>query len=358
MKIGHIIREPRLAGAEILVSRLCDQHLRVGVVPCIISTHPINANARLMVQQVRDKGIEFVVPDRPLGRLARVAFLRKALKSAKPDVAFAHTVLPSLFTRIAAIGLNVPIISVLHSGVEDYWGNIELSERIAPRPTAIVGAVEQNLAWYRARFGERTPLRVVPNGVDVAQFQQPLNRRPQIRTTLFGEIGGSIVFAQIGRLSPEKRQGMSIAAFEKLPQSRQKQCLLVFAGLPEDPAETARVKAATERNAAIRFLGPLNNVADLYAAADVILAPSHHEAHPLAVIEGLCSQGALIVSAIPAHQFARDYAGVTLVRDVDEMAAAMAAIEPRRYERPVATFDIARTARSYEAIASEFSSSH
>ncbi len=113
------------------------------------------------------------------------------------------------------------------------------------------------------------------------------------------------------------------------------------------------VKAAAARNPSIRFLGPVSNMAALYAAVDVVLLPSDHESNPIVVIEALCASAGLIISDIPAHQFAKAYRGVGFANDAAQMAQAMAQATPKRFERDLSALDIAKTARAYEALGSE-----
>lgn len=355
MKLAHIIRQPRLAGAELLVTRLCDQHIRAGVVPHIIATHPVDPSATAMVEQVRSKGIVFDAPAGNLSRLQRIRFLRQRLGEAQPAVAFAHTVLPSLFARLAAGPLGIPVITVLHGAARDYSGVIAIAERVAPRPTAVVGVAKQNIAWYREQFGDRVPFRLIANGVDLDLFRSLPALRAGARDVILDTTGKDRIYLHIGRLAPVKRQDISIAAFERLSPDEQRKSLLIIAGLTEDAAVEAAVRRAANRNPNIRFLGAPAEVSDLFAAADVVLVPSDDEAHPAVVIEGLCSQSKVIASDIPAHQFARNFEGVVLVQGAADMATVMSDSATTRYNRPLTSFDIGQTARNYEANAREFS---
>ena len=323
----------------------------MGVAPIIIAAYPPNATARQLIEQMRQKQIEINCSSKPLSRFARVQFLRDALKRSRADYVFAHTVLPSVFARFASLGLGLPVATVLHAGSPDYRGVIAFSEHFTPRANAIVGVTQQNLVWYRERFGDAVPMMMIANGVPVSEFITDDEKRANCRAQIFGDIGETVVFVQVGRLVAMKRHDLTLAAFNQLPEEFRRHCLLAIAGPSEEAQTHQLIIEAAKHNSEIRFLGPVNDMTALYAAADVVVVPSDYEGHPVVALEALCAGTRLIASDIPAHQFAKDFSGVTCIRTVDEMAKAMASSSRERFRRDATSFDIALTARKYEALA-------
>jgi glycosyltransferase involved in cell wall biosynthesis len=126
-------------------------------------------------------------------------------------------------------------------------------------------------------------IQVIPNGVDIRQFQ-PFDR--SIAREAFGLPEGKLLVA-FGALSlSERRKGGAYLAdaLRKIdsfinPESAQ---LVVFGGSePSEPLES-RMQA--------RYIGRLSDdvsLALLYAAVDVVVIPSRYEAHPLVAIEAM-----------------------------------------------------------------------
>lgn len=351
MKIAHVIRQPRLAGAEVLVRNLCKQHIQNGHEAQIIATHPYSEDTLNFGEGL---GFQIKDPKEHQSRCGRLRHLRNAFNAFGADMIFAHTVLPSLFSRLASIGLNQTIASVLHSGSDDYSGSIGIAEYLAPRPDVIIGVTQKNIDRYVSRYGHVTATYAISNGVDLDSFSVARLRRSFIRSQFGIDSDRVKLFVHAGRLIPLKQQMLSVKAFELMPTSEQECSWLIFVGIAEDPNIEAMLNEALKRNPHIKYCGPQSNIPELFSAADAILVPSQYEAHPIVTIEGICSLSAVIGSDIEAHKFAQAYRGVTLVKTAQEMATAMASLKPEKFDRDLSAFDIKLTAAAYESIAHEF----
>ena len=142
------------------------------------------------------------------------------------------------------------------------------------------------------RIGWRE-VSVVPLGVDLDQFH-PQRRATSVRARHLTP-DDEVLVVSVSRLSKEKRVDLTVDALRHLRASGNR-ARLVVAG--EGPA-----RARLERRAAglpVTFLGHLgsrNEVADLLAAADVVVNPGPIETFCLAALEALASGTPVVASS-------------------------------------------------------------
>jgi glycosyltransferase involved in cell wall biosynthesis len=84
-------------------------------------------------------------------------------------------------------------------------------------------------------------------------------------------------------------------------------------------AQTARSLGIADH---VRALPPTDDVAALYAAADLFAAPSRSEGHPFAVAEALSSGLPVIASPIPGHEMIAASMRTCTIAALDERAFA------------------------------------
>src|SRR5664279_3135952 len=154
-----------------------------------------------------------------------------------------------------------------------------------------------------ARPAERPPW---PNGWWPAKPTSPWPPRPtwplaspaaaapgQVRAEL-GADGRPLVLC-VARLHPQKGLGTLVAAAAAW-RAREPVPLTVIAGSgPLEPVLRAQVEAA---GLPVRLLGRRTDVADLLAAADVVVLPSRWEARALAAQEALRAGRPLVATAV------------------------------------------------------------
>jgi glycosyltransferase involved in cell wall biosynthesis len=104
------------------------------------------------------------------------------------------------------------------------------------------------------------------------------------------------VFLNVGNLSEQKNQQILITAMADIPDA-----MLVIVGdgpLADDLRQAARVVG--ER---VRLLGrvPIDEIADIYAMADVFVFPSRYEGRPLALLEAATAGLPILATPIPEN---------------------------------------------------------
>jgi len=212
------------------------------------------------------------------------------------DVLHAHW-LPNLLPLIPAGRLRRRPRLVTLWGTDVEW--FERSPSLQPAFRALLRGADGVVAineHMRELFGngDDAALRLIPSGVDTDLFH-PRERTP-LRTRLgVSDVELAIVF--VGSLIPRKGADLAIEALARMSSTAK--LLLVGEG-----PEHGRLADLTRRvgvEAQVAFLGSrsLAEVAEIMAAADAFVLPSHYEGRPNVVLEAQASGLAVVASDIP-----------------------------------------------------------
>ncbi|MGN6805265.1 MAG: glycosyltransferase family 4 protein [Trinickia sp.] len=360
MRIFQLILAPRLSGAEMLVKGIAIDHQQSGHSVCIASLLPAHGDFAPAAGELAAHRVTCVFPPRRYEKLGRLLFLYRAIRRFKPDVIFAHATIPALYVR--ALPVRVPIVWVMHSGVDDFQDNrLQRAERLLSlRAKAVIGVSQKNIDEYRRAIGRHPPLIVVPNGVDAERFRHresvrgPRGEAGSAGAATGGDAAKRIV--QIGRYIAEKGHLDTVRAFKRVldvePDAR-----LLLCGVVEDTAYHAKVRALIDElglASHVEVTGPQTNVAEILAASSVFAMPSRFEAHSIGFLEALASGIPVVANTIDSFAFARGWPGVQLVEtsDIDRYAQALAtALGEPRAQRSLDGLTLEDTAERYLAIA-------
>jgi glycosyltransferase involved in cell wall biosynthesis len=128
-------------------------------------------------------------------------------------------------------------------------------------------------------------IRVIPNGVDTAEFRPMSAERSRLRAEL-GFADDAIVLGFIGRLHTTKGIPLLLEAFEQLRRENSRLKLLLAGPGPLRPVIEARARASS---GTMRLLEPqsYNRVAPLLNAFDVFAFPSKGEAFGISLLEAM-----------------------------------------------------------------------
>ena len=153
--------------------------------------------------------------------------------------------------------------------------------------------------------GVRTPIAVVPTGVDLERFR-PGDRAAARRSLGVG--AGEPLVLYVGRLDREKSVDRVLLAFERVastvPAAR-----LILVGQGTEAERLRRLAESLSVAGRIRFLGlrPHDALAECYQAADVFLFASETETQGLVLAEAAaCGLPAVAVSAPGCDEVVRD----------------------------------------------------
>lgn len=167
-------------------------------------------------------------------------------------------------------------------------------------------------------FGIRTPIEVVPNGVDTARFSPDGPSCDRV-----DDDGFVVLF--VGRLVDAKRPTVAVEAFERLLRSTP-DASLYLAGDGPLADHVGRFVSARGLGDAVEVLGQVEYeyMPRLYRSADVLVLPSRSEGMPRTVLEALASETPVVTSDLPPVAPITERAGMAVsVDDIDGFASAL-----------------------------------
>jgi glycosyltransferase involved in cell wall biosynthesis len=197
-----------------------------------------------------------------------------------------HLIHADVHGQLAARIAGYPGIISIHSAHAFYRREpVRTAARIAGRLAKYTIAISEFAASYVRDTGlaPRERVRVVPYGVDAAVFD-PECRRSDARAA-FGLQDGDVAVVSASRLIPGKGHDLLIDACREAMRHAPRVRLLI-AG--EGPLRDSLAARSNSAGGAIRMLGFVDDVAALFAAADVVAfttQPSLSEGFGLAALE-------------------------------------------------------------------------
>jgi glycosyltransferase involved in cell wall biosynthesis len=268
-------------GAERQLLELCSGLDRRRFVPSVCALDAGHEFA----QAFRERGIPVLeLPRRGSFDARRLLRLRRLIVSERPALVHAFLIGPSLYCRIACLGLRRrPPLIVSERSVEERRRRVV---RMADR--ALVGAADCYVANAEAvreallrHLHPRTPrMAVIPNGFDT---RGPERRpRAEMRAELGWRDGETIVLC-VGRLAPQKDFGTLIDAFARV--SGRPGLRLAIAG--EGPERQRLERSIQQHGVRAELLGLRGDVPDLLGAADLFVLSSSIEGFPNVIGEAL-----------------------------------------------------------------------
>jgi glycosyltransferase involved in cell wall biosynthesis len=365
VRIAHCILEPRYSGAEILVLGLVRAQIAAGYSVAVLSLRPSDTAFEAEMAALDKLGCQLFVPPQPLVRQQRLFWIRQAARAFKPSVIFAHSLLPSVYCRIALIGVSgISLVTVLHSDDDFRDTKARLFEHISWRRSAIVvGVSPASLRNYRRRISEKQKTRLIANGIDLESIRVQISHRGEARRDIYHASEGDTILLQVGRICREKQQRLSVEALAALGSKMSLDRIrLVFAGALEfkkyydEVVATARDLGVENK---IEFLGSRKDVAVLLAGADAHLMPSGQEAQGIAAIEALASGIFCIFSRLESFLVYEKFVGVAVlplhatgVQFADTIHTAIShSATSRRYRRDLSGFTFENCSRAYLEVA-------
>lgn len=249
------------------------------------------ASSRAVVDRPSYEVVEIGSAPHP-GRDA-VAVARLRVLAREADVVHAH----GLRAGALAVLTPRPVVVTLHNAVTGRVAAV--LERLVAHRSRVVLAAGEDLA-QRARAVGAADVRLAPVAAP-----------PLVPTGVDPDLGHPLVLA-VGRLHPQKGYDTLLAALPAWPDA-------VVAVAGDGPL--AEVLAAA--GPSVRWLGRRDDVADLLAAAEVVVLPSVWEARSLTAQEALRAGRPLVATAVGGvPDLVRD--GAVLVPPGDPQALAAA----------------------------------
>jgi len=217
------------------------------------------------------------------GRFRPVTLARLVRAAAAADLMVVHGGFGLWPTAFAAAVTRRPFV---YRGIGEptYWGAVPFGKvRVGVplrRADRVVALYPEAAEQFRSLYGLRPErLSVIPNGTDAEAYPAVTPSRRAAAREHLGLDGDARLVGYLGALSPEKRPAWAVRAMADLPDAT-----LVLVG--RGPLE-AELRALAEQVAPgrVRFLGSLEEPADVLAGLDLLVLPSETEGMPATLIE-------------------------------------------------------------------------
>jgi glycosyltransferase involved in cell wall biosynthesis len=234
-------------------------------------------------------------------RLARaVRALRARLVRERIDLVHAHLPLPGAIARLATRGLPVRVVYTEHNVVDRYRASSRWLNRLTYGWQDAVVAVSERVCESAVRtIGARARARaqVVPNGIDPERLDAAAARG--LAAPLPDAAPGALRLLVPGTLEPRKGQDVLIRALARLDARGAGGAFeLWLAGDGRSRAALGRRARQLGLGDRVRFLGRRTDVFAVMRAADLVVLPSRHEGHPLALLEAMALGRPCLAAAV------------------------------------------------------------
>lgn len=269
-------------------SGVVGEALRTRGYPLHVLADPTNGQRARAAQKLRFLG-------------KRVARLRAILERERIDVVHTHHLGPLLHTFLGSIPRrgwrwvhtehNRPDVDVHYPR----W-LVGLCRRLLASPDVVTG-VSDAVGTYILRETRATPerVRVIPNGVDVAQFGKRYDGATKRRE--LGIPAHAWVIGLVANLRPEKNHDLLLRAFARLlPAVPHAYLILVGDGVCRAQLEALAAALGVADN--ICFLGDRPDVPQLLATFDVYCLPSWYEGMPLSILEAMSAAKPIVATRV------------------------------------------------------------
>ena len=280
-----------------------------------------------------------------------------------PDVVHSQCEFSTFFlARRIAEELNVPLIHTYHTVYEDYTHYFSPSVRLGRRAVAALSR------WVAARtdcmiaptgkvrallqgYGVRTPVFVVPSGIDLRRFQRP--PVPGCRASLLASLDiprENLVLVSVGRLAAEKNLD-ELLRFRAAMGDQAVTLLLVGDG----PYRAQLEREAAElglRAPQVVFAGmvPPQQVAEWYQLGDLFVSASSSETQGLTYVEALAAGVPALCRADPCLDgVIRDGENGWQFRDFSDFMGKLDAFRAHPEQHQALSEQAAASAEDYSA---------
>ena len=243
-----------------------------------------------------------------------------------------HSNRPNVVGRMAGAlfrSQGLAVVAHYHNQYDDKWERdpamLSLERRLVASTDAMIAVSESVRRHVADNIGvDEQRIDVIPNGVDASAFTGV--DRSDARRALLLDATRPVV-GLIGRITEQKGQDDFVEAALAIAVDRPEP-LFVMVGFAEDAELQQRLRqkiAVFGLSDRIRFLGNRDDMASVYAALDLVVAPSRWEGFGMMLIEAMAAGRPIVatrVGAIP--EIVRDGRTGVLAEPRDAQALARA----------------------------------
>lgn len=223
--------------------------------------------------------------------------LRRVFRQWRPHVIHTHSYVLR-YVWPATLGAGRPaVIHTVHNEAHKEVDAIgRWFNRMAFRSGAAAVAISERIARSFRRVYGFDPAAVIPNGINLARYQDAAAGRLAWRSAR-GFQDDDFLVVSVARLEPQKDHLGLIRAFQLgLGQDPRRHLLIAGTGSDEPKARALASQLALERR--VHLLGVVEDVPGLLGAADLFALSSRWEGSPLAVIEAMATGLPVVATAV------------------------------------------------------------
>jgi glycosyltransferase involved in cell wall biosynthesis len=256
------------------------------------------------VERMEKRGVEtHLVHLAPLFNPFALWRLTRLLVRQKVTILQTHGARANFYGRVAGRLAGVPvIISTVHNSLKDYEVRalkrglyaflLRLTLPIVHRIICVSDANRLDLIEECPAAAAK--MQTVYNGVDPSAFPSHPDRK-KVREEL-GIVSGPVLVT-IARLTEQKGHRYLLQTFPNLLKTWPQFCC-VFVGAGELRDSLVRMAMDLGVEQACRFVGVRDDIADVLAAADVVVSPSLSEGFPFVLLEALAMGCPIVASRV------------------------------------------------------------
>ena len=281
-------------GAEQLVLRMMELLRGRGIDVIVAALKP-----GWLTERASEAGAEvWIQPQRAGLDLAWMFRFARRLRRERVDVLHAHEFAMSVFGGVAARAVGVHTVATLHGR---HWIAGSAVRRHAYRVLAFLGvrlvAVSQDLGRFLAGAAGLSPGRVgvIENGIAVPTPRSP-EETAQLREAARRELGlerDATLLVAIGNLYPVKDHATAVRALAGLRDVH-----LAIAGRGGEQQSLEALARELGVAGRLHLLGLRGDVDRWLTAADLFVHPSRWEEMPLAILEAMAAERAVVATRV------------------------------------------------------------
>jgi glycosyltransferase involved in cell wall biosynthesis len=246
-------------------------------------------------------GVDYVeVPERHSLDPAIWRRLRELVRARAIDVVHAHEYKTDLLAWLLARSTGAAPLATAHG-----WTGHSRRERLVYYPAdkrvlgrfPVVVAVSSDVKADLVASGCRPErVRVLLNGIDHHVFKRDQARVPEARAR-FGVRDGHVAIGAVGRLEPQKRFDLLIAAFARVRDAHPSAQLLIAGD--GSLRQTLQAQIDVHRlGSCCHLLGQVEDVPLFHHALDLFVQSSVYEGTPNAVLEAMALQTPIVATNV------------------------------------------------------------
>lgn len=298
IKIVYLINGLGSGGAEMMLYRLLERIDRQAYQPSVITLlelkGPLQEKIEALGIDVYPLRIKSKLDFRSIGRLYQM------LKTLKPDILHTQLFAADIIGRLIGKILRVPVVitsirNIYYGGFGRYF-LFKLTEWCADRTTFVSKAALERFVELKVVPEEKAVL--IYNGLNPECYYRSAGRQDKLarRKELALPEEGNLILA-VGSLTNQKGYGVLLKALRLLILKEASfTALIVGSGPLKKDLEAEAADLGLQGR--VFFPGRADNVAELMAAADLLVLASLWEGLPGVVLEAMASELPVVATAV------------------------------------------------------------